>query len=150
LKEDIENHSHSHPVETWRLTERVKNQKARDRRRRRRSAATIGVAIGAILGAAVAVASGYASASDAAATIKFENHHWTPLNVTVPANQTLTLEVINASNETIEFESFKLNRETAMTPGQTIKVPLPALNPGSYDFYDDFHQDVPEGTIVAK
>lgn len=90
------------------------------------------------------------AASDAAATIKFKNHKWTPLNVTVPAHQALTIEVVNASNETIEFESFRLNRETAMTPGQTIKVPLPALSPGTYDFYDDFHQDVPQGTIVAK
>jgi hypothetical protein len=24
------------------------------------------------------------------------------------------------------------------------------LRPGSYDFYDDFHQDVPAGSIVAK
>ena len=37
-----------------------------------------------------------------------------------------------------------------MTPGETIIVHLPALSPGTYDFYDDFHQDVPEGTIVAK
>ena len=81
---------------------------------------------------------------------QIQNHKWTPLNVTVPAHQALSIEVVNASNETIEFESFKLNRETAMTPGQTIKVPLPALSPGTYDFYDDFHQDVPQGTIVAK
>jgi hypothetical protein len=106
--------------------------------------------IGAIAGAATAIAAGYAAASDTAATIKFENHHWAPLNVNVPANQALTIHVVNASNETIEFESFKLNRETAMTPGETITVHLPALSPGSYDFYDDFHQDVPEGTIVAK
>lgn len=83
-------------------------------------------------------------------TIKFENHHWTPLNLDVPAHQALTIHVVNASRETIEFESFKLNRETAMTPGETITVRLPALSPGTYDFYDDFHQDVPEGTIVAK
>jgi hypothetical protein len=127
----------------------------------RRAARIAGVAIGAVAGAAIgmmavggrgsfSLSAAPVAASDAAATIKFENHHWTPLNVMVPAHQTLTIEVVNASNETIEFESFKLNRETAMTPGQTIKVPLPALSPGTYDFYDDFHQDVPQGTIVAK
>jgi len=120
------------------------------KREERRRAARIGASIGAVVGVAFAVMSGYAAASDTAATIKFENHHWTPLNVDVPAHQALTIQVVNASNETIEFESFKLNRETAMTPGQTITVHLPALSPGSYDFYDDFHQDVPEGTIVAK
>jgi len=50
----------------------------------------------------------------------------------------------------LEFESFSLNRETVVEPGQSITVRLPALSPGSYDFYDDFHQDVPEGSIVAK
>lgn len=128
----------------------------------RRGAARIGgMAIGALAGVAIGMmaaggrgsltlSAAQVAASDAAATIKFENHHWTPLSVTVPAHQALTIEVVNASNETIEFESFKLNRETAMQPGQTIKVPLPALSPGTYDFYDDFHQDVPQGTIVAK
>jgi len=35
-------------------------------------------------------------------------------------------------------------------PGETIAVRLPALTAGSYDFYDDLHQDVPQGSIVAK
>ena len=82
--------------------------------------------------------------------IEFKDHRFAPQSLTVVAAQPLTLKVINASNETIEFESFKLNREVAMTPGETITVRLPALSPGSYDFYDDFHQDVPEGSIVAK
>jgi len=82
--------------------------------------------------------------------IRFENHHFVPQNLTVAAGQELVLKVVNASAETIEFESFKLNREKAVSPGETITVHLPALSPGTYDFYDDFHQDVPEGTIVAK
>jgi hypothetical protein len=84
------------------------------------------------------------------ATINFENHQWKPLTLTVPAGKPLEIKVVNQSTETIEFESFKLNREKSVTPGGTITVPLPALSVGSYDFYDDFHQDVPEGTIVAK
>ena len=82
--------------------------------------------------------------------IRFENHHFMPQNLTVAAGQEQIITVVNASTETIEFESFKLNREKAVSPGETINVHLPALSPGSYDFYDDFHQDVPEGTIVAK
>ena len=82
--------------------------------------------------------------------IHFENHRFTPQNLSVPAGQKLTIKVTNASNETIEFESFKLNREKVVTPGETITVHLPELSPGTYDFYDDFHQDVPQGTIVAK
>lgn len=91
-----------------------------------------------------------AGAADTATEIRFENHHFVPQSLTVAAGQPLVLKVVNTSQDTIEFESFKLNREKALSPGQTISVHLPALSPGTYDFYDDFHQDVPEGTIVAK
>lgn len=87
---------------------------------------------------------------DSAPAIRFENHHFAPQTLTVPAGQPLLLRVINASAEPIEFESFKLHREKAIEPGQTVTVHLPSLSPGTYDFYDDFHQDVPEGSITAQ
>jgi plastocyanin len=89
-------------------------------------------------------------ADDAVAELRFDQHQFTPLKLEVPAGRPLIIKVVNTSKETIEFESFKLNREKAVTPGETITVHLPALSAGTYDFYDDFHQDVPEGTIVAK
>jgi hypothetical protein len=91
-----------------------------------------------------------ARADDAVAELRFDQHQFKPLKLEVPAGRPLIIKVVNASKETIEFESFKLNREKAVTPGETIIVHLPPLSPGTYDFYDDFHQDVPEGTIVAK
>ncbi len=91
-----------------------------------------------------------ASAAVESEEVRFENHRFVPQTIKVTAGKPVMLKVTNASEETIEFESFKLNREIVMTPHETITVRLPALNPGSYDFYDDFHQDVPEGAIVAK
>lgn len=88
--------------------------------------------------------------ADDPAQIDFHNHRFTPLTLNIPSGRPLAIRVTNSSNETIEFESFKLNREKAITPGESIIVRLPALAPGAYDFYDDFHQDVPEGSIVAK
>ena len=89
-------------------------------------------------------------ADDDVAELRFDQHQFKPLKLEVPAGRPIDRQVVNASKETIEFESFKLNREKAVTPGQTISVHLPALSAGTYDFYDDFHQDVPEGSIVAK
>jgi len=91
-----------------------------------------------------------ARGDDTVVKLRFENHRFTPQTITVPANQPFKIKVINGSKETIEFESFKLNRERVAGPGETIIISLPALKPGSYDFYDDFHQDVPEGSIIAK
>lgn len=106
----------------------------------------------AIAAAALALASlvRTAAAAGTATVLRYENRHFAPASLSVPAGHAMTLKVVNASNEPIEFESFKLNREVAMTPGETITVHLPALSPGSYDFYDDFHQDVPQGSIVAR
>jgi hypothetical protein len=89
-------------------------------------------------------------AQNAGINLRFENHRFQPQSLTVPLGRPLIISVINASRETIEFESFKLNRERVVGAGETINVPLPPLRPGRYDFYDDFHQDVPEGSIVAK
>jgi hypothetical protein len=91
-----------------------------------------------------------ARGDDTVIELRFENRRFTPQTITVPANQALTLRITNTSKEPIEFESFKLNREKVVGPGETITVRIPALRPGSYDFYDDFHQDVPAGSIVAK
>jgi hypothetical protein len=91
-----------------------------------------------------------AQADDAVVELRFENRRFIPQTITVPANQPFKIKITNASKEAIEFESFKLNREKVVGPGESVIVLLPALRPGTYDFYDDFHQDVPEGTINAK
>lgn len=100
--------------------------------------------------AAVGLTTAAAHANNSAVELRFEGHRFSPANLAVPAGEAVTIRVVNASNETIEFESFRLNREKAIQPGEAIAVRLPALSAGSYDFYDDFHQDVPQGSIVAK
>ncbi len=82
--------------------------------------------------------------------IHFKDHRFTPQKVAAPAGVPLVLRVVNDSAERIEFESFKLNREKVVEAGQTLVLHLPALKPGAFDFYDDFHSDVPEGQILAK
>jgi len=100
--------------------------------------------------AAVGLSSVAAHADNGVVELRFEGHRFSPANLDVPAGEPVTIRVVNASNETIEFESFRLNREKALQPGEATAVRLPALSAGSYDFYDDFHQDVPQGSIVAK
>lgn len=99
---------------------------------------------------AIALATAAAHADNGTIELRFADHRFSPANLSVPAGEAVTIRVVNASNETIEFESFRLNRERAVQPGETIAVHLPALSAGNYDFYDDFHQDVPQGSIVAK
>ena len=93
-----------------------------------------------LINATLALVAGFAVAAHAGAedgnSILFENHHFVPRTLRVIAGQPLVLKVSNASNETIEFESFKLNREIAMTPGERgaveAKPPTPVSPPRSF------------------
>ena len=91
-----------------------------------------------------------AAAVDTVIELRFENRRFIPQAITAPANLPFKIKITNASKEAIEFESFKLNRERVVGPGESLIIPIPALRPGTYDFYDDFHRDVPDGTITVK
>ena len=82
--------------------------------------------------------------------IRFTGNHFEPLRLTVASGTPFVIKVVNQDRKTIEFESFKLHREKVVEPGQAILVRIPALAPGTYDFFDDFDSDVAEGTITAR
>jgi heme/copper-type cytochrome/quinol oxidase subunit 2 len=84
------------------------------------------------------------------AQLRFENGSFVPAQIRVPANRPFTVKVTNQSDAAIEFESFELHRERAVPPGETITVHMPSLAPGNYQFFDDFHHEVPKGLIVSQ
>ena len=98
-----------------------------------------------VLGRPVGVA-----ADDSIKELQFRDGHFEPSTLTISANAPVKLRVKNTSANPIEFESFELNRERVVPPGQVITVFLPALSPGTYHFFDDFHRDVPQGTLIVK
>ena len=81
--------------------------------------------------------------------IHFSNGRFEPAQLVVPANTQFKVRVTNTDTAAIEFESFELHRERVVRPGQTITVLIAPVAPGSYKFFDDFHQGV-EGAILAK
>jgi hypothetical protein len=110
------------------------------------------VAFSAAMAAASSMLMPYGTqAADAPAfTIKAEGGHFSPSQLEVAANRPFKVLVISAEKTPIEFESFELRRERVVKPGETITVNMPALSPGTYKFFDDFHRDTPEGAIVVK
>jgi hypothetical protein len=82
--------------------------------------------------------------------LRFHDGQFEPANVSVPAGQPLKLKVDNTGASAIEFESFELNRERVVLPGASITVYIPALTPGVYHFYDDFHHQGNDGVLTAK
>ncbi len=71
-----------------------------------------------------------------------------PARLEVPAGR-FKIELINASNEPVEFESIPLRKEKVLGPGVKSFVVITISRPGEYPFFDDFHQNV-KGTLVVK
>ena len=71
-----------------------------------------------------------------------------PATLEVPAGR-FKIELINESNEPVEFESIPLRKEKVLGPGVKSFVVITISRPGEYPFFDDFHQQA-QGVIVAK
>ena len=82
--------------------------------------------------------------------IEFKDGAVTPRRLEVPANHRLVLELHNVGETPAEFESRELRKEKVLAPGATSTLVIRNLDPGEYDFFDDFHTDAPPAVLVAK
>jgi plastocyanin len=90
-----------------------------------------------------------ALADDPVVTITLKDHQFVPSEVPVPAGVKVQLLVKNEQDVTAEFESNSLHREKIVTAGGQIAVFVGPLDPGSYEFFDDFHNST-RGHLVVK
>jgi hypothetical protein len=73
-----------------------------------------------------------------------------PETLEVPANTRFRLQIRNEGPGAAEFESLELRKETVLAPGVTRTLVFHPMKPGSYKFFDEFHQATAQGKIVAK
>jgi heme/copper-type cytochrome/quinol oxidase subunit 2 len=97
----------------------------------------------------ITVAASSARAADDS-SLRFHAGAVEPASLALPANTPVKLQVTNAGDAAVEFESFELHRERVVQPGQTITVYIPALPPGTYPFFDDFSHGAVKGEIVSR
>jgi hypothetical protein len=88
-----------------------------------------------------------AQAGDYVLTLK--DHQFTPKELVLPANQKIKLIVKNQQTANAEFESAALNREKVVEANGEITIILGPLDPGTYPYFDDFHQET-TGKITVK
>jgi len=88
--------------------------------------------------------------ADDSPRLSIKDHQFQPPRLDVPAGVKFKLIVRNDDSTPEEFESFDLNREKIVPPGQEIPVFLGPLDPGEYKVFGDFHQDTAQGVLVAK
>jgi plastocyanin len=90
-----------------------------------------------------------AAAQTPTIAIAVRDHQFVPTEVPVPAGTKVELRLSNEQNMPAEFESTSLHREKIVTPGATVSVFVGPLDPGSYEFFDDFHPAT-RGHVVVK
>ena len=82
--------------------------------------------------------------------IEFKDGVVTPLRLEVPAKRRFKLELHNLGQTPAEFESRELRKEKVLAPGTSSTLVIRTLDPGEYEFFDDFHLDAPPAVLVAK
>jgi plastocyanin len=92
---------------------------------------------------------GIARADDVSLPLAVHDGGFEPAQVKTPSGAKIRLEVTNQTASAIEFESFELNRERVIQPGQKVAVYLSGLAPGRYEFFDDFHPER-KGVLVVE
>ena|ERR1043165_2220676 len=96
------------------------------------------------LGASLPLA---AQAQEYVLTLK--DHQFTPREITIPAGEKIRLTVRNLDPTAAEFESNDLNREKVVVAKGEVGIFIGPLNPGRYEFFNDFHRET-TGTLIAK
>ena len=81
--------------------------------------------------------------------LTIKDHQFIPSEVPVPAGVKVKLVVKNEQTMNAEFESTSLHREKLVNAGAEVAVFVGPLDPGSYEFLDDFHSDT-RGRLVVK
>lgn len=81
--------------------------------------------------------------------IAIRGRQFVPSEVQVPAGAKIKLALRNEDPTPAEFESTELHREQVVVGGQQITIFVGPLDPGRYEFFDDFHPQT-RGHLIAK
>jgi Cupredoxin-like domain len=82
-------------------------------------------------------------------SISVKNHRFQPAELHAPANVPVTLRLKNLDPTPMEFESVSLRVEKVVTGNGEGIIRLRPLSPGSYNFFDDFHQET-NGKLIVR
>jgi|SRR5579872_1863946 len=80
--------------------------------------------------------------------ITIKDHKFEPAELHAPAGKPITVNVKNLDEIAAEFESDALHVEKVVPPGREAIVRVRPLEPGRYNFFDDFHRAT-QGVLVV-
>ena len=82
--------------------------------------------------------------------LTIEKNRFDPEEVRVKVGQAFVLAVTNKDGAPEEFESKELRIEKVVPAGKTVRIRVPALKPGRYKFFGEYHEKTAKGVIVAE
>jgi cupredoxin-like protein len=87
-------------------------------------------------------------ADDYVLTIK--DHRFSPAEIKVPANQRVTITVINEDATPEEFESNSMKVEKVIAGKSKGMVRVGPLKPGRYPFIGEYNEATAKGLVIAE
>jgi hypothetical protein len=104
-----------------------------------------------VVAVALFAAGGLLSIAQQTATVSVsvKNHRFQPAEIQAPAKVPIELHVKNLDATPMEFESVSLRVEKVVTGNGEGIIRLRPLQPGRYNFFDDFHQET-NGVLVVR
>jgi plastocyanin len=102
-----------------------------------------------ILLALVFVASAARADETVQVSIAIKDHQFDPAELHAPAGKAIAIAVKNLGTVAAEFESDTLHVEKIVPPGREATVRVRPLEPGRYNFFDDFHRAT-QGFLVVQ
>jgi heme/copper-type cytochrome/quinol oxidase subunit 2 len=91
-----------------------------------------------------------ARADDPAFSLTLKDHHFTPSELTIPANVRVHVTVKNLDPTPAEFESDDFKAEKVVPAGREVSLTIGPLKPGTYEFHDEYHEDASKSRLVVK
>jgi hypothetical protein len=81
-------------------------------------------------------------------SLTLKNHQFDPAEVHAPPGKQIAIHVKNLNDIVSEFESSDLHFEKIVPVGSEVTVYVHPLQPGRYNFFDDFHRAT-QGYLVV-
>src|SRR5215510_8511664 len=103
----------------------------------------------ALLIASVLVVPALAVAADDI-PLTIENNRFQPDEIKVKAGEGFVLVITNKDKKAEEFESRDLRIEKVIPAGRTVRLKMPALKAGTYNFVGEYSEKTAKGRIVAE
>ena|SRR5262252_3124815 len=82
--------------------------------------------------------------------LTIENNRFQPEEIKVKAGEGFVLVITNKDKKAEEFESKDLRIEKVIPAGKTVRLKMPALKAGTYNFVGEYNEKTAKGKIVAE